>query len=154
MTRLRLWHSEGVLTFHGGHDGPNYRMLLHQLREGQVNKVVFVKPAGASWPLPLYDLALMTAAQCAAHDRSEVELSLITPEEEPLGIFGHLASAAIRRLLNERGVRLHTSSYGVPSRRDWLAHDRAVSPAGKTGSSTPMLTAASPAWMVCSPRVT
>ena len=116
----REWHSDGVLTFHGGHDGPNYRMLLHQLREGQVNKVAFVKPAGASWPLPLYDLALMTAAQCAAHDRSEVELSLITPEEEPLGIFGHPASVAIRRLLDEHGVRLLTSSYGVPSRREWL----------------------------------
>jgi sulfide:quinone oxidoreductase len=115
----REWSSEGVLTFHGGHDGPKYRMLLHQLREGQVNKVAFVKPAGASWPLPLYDLALMTAAQCAAHDR-EVELSLVTPEEEPLGIFGNPASAAIRRLLDEHGVRLHTSSYGEPSRPGWL----------------------------------
>ena len=37
--------------------------------------------------LPLYDLALMTAAECAAHDRPEVELSLVTPEEEPLAIF-------------------------------------------------------------------
>jgi sulfide:quinone oxidoreductase len=110
----REWHSEGVLTYHGGRDGPSYRFLLHQLREGRVSKVAFVKPAGASWPLPLYDLALMTAADCAAHHRSHVELSLITPEEEPLGIFGHPASAAIRQLLDESGVALHTSSYGVP----------------------------------------
>jgi sulfide:quinone oxidoreductase len=82
--------------------------------------MAFVKPAGPSWPLPLYDLALMTAAQCAAYDRTEVELSLITPEEEPLGIFGHAASAAIRQLLDERGVTLHTSSYGVPTRPEWL----------------------------------
>ena len=85
----REWQSEGVLTYHGGRDGPNYRLLLHQLREGRVDKLAFVRPAGASWPLPLYDLALMTAADCAAHNRSEVELSLITPEEEPLGIFGN-----------------------------------------------------------------
>ena len=38
----------------------------------------------------------MTAADCAAHDRPEVELSLVTPEEEPLGIFGAPASAAVR----------------------------------------------------------
>ena len=38
----------------------------------------------------------MTAAHCAAHDRSEVELSLITPESEPLAIFGTTASAAVR----------------------------------------------------------
>jgi sulfide:quinone oxidoreductase len=57
----------------------------------------------------------MTAADCAAHNRSEVELSLITPEEEPLGIFGNTASAAIRRLLDESGVTLYTGSYGVPN---------------------------------------
>jgi sulfide:quinone oxidoreductase len=111
----REWRSEGVLTYHGGRDGPNYRLLLHRLREGQVDKLAFVRPAGASWPLPLYDLALMTAADCAKHNRSEVELSLITPEEEPLGIFGNTASAAIRRLLDESGVTLYPGSYGVPN---------------------------------------
>jgi sulfide:quinone oxidoreductase len=111
----REWRSEGVLTYRGGQDGPSYRLLLHQLREGRIDKLAFVKPAGASWPLPLYDLALMTAADCAAHNRSGVELSLITPEEEPLGMFGTAASAAIRRLLDESGVTLHTGSYGVPN---------------------------------------
>ena len=65
----REWHSDEVLTYHGGRDGPNYRMLLHQLREGRIDKLAFVRPAGASWPLPLYDLALMTAADCVAHNR-------------------------------------------------------------------------------------
>jgi len=110
----REWHSEGVLTYRGGRDGPTYRMLLHQLREGRIEKVAFVKPAGASWPLPLYDLALMTAAECAAHSHPGVELSLITPEEEPLGVFGHVAGAAIRTILDESGVTLHTCSYGRP----------------------------------------
>jgi sulfide:quinone oxidoreductase len=104
-------------------------LLLHQLREGRVDKLAFVRPAGPSWPLPLYDLALMTAADCAAHDRTEVELSLITPEEEPLGIFGAPASAAIRRLLDESGVTLHTGSYGVPNppgRLDVTPGDRSL----------------------------
>jgi sulfide:quinone oxidoreductase len=114
------WQSEDVLTYRGGRDGPNYRLLLHQLREGRVEKVAFVKPAGASWPLPLYDLALMTAAECAAHSRAEVELSLITPEEEPLGVFGSRASAAIRTILGESGVTLHTGSYGQPGARGRL----------------------------------
>jgi sulfide:quinone oxidoreductase len=111
----REWESPGVLTYRGGRDGPNYRLLLQHLREGRIRKVAFVRPPGASWPLPLYDLALMTATECAAHDRSDVELSLITPEEEPLGIFGKPASAAIRRLLDESGVTLYTSSHGVSS---------------------------------------
>ncbi len=116
----REWHSPEVLTYHGGRDASDYRLLLHQLLEGRINKIAFVKPAGASWPMPLYDLALMTAVECAAPGRAEVELSLITPEEEPLGIFGKSASVAIRRLLEESGVALHTSSYGLPARDGWL----------------------------------
>jgi sulfide:quinone oxidoreductase len=117
---VREWQSEGVLTYRDGRDGASYRLLLHQLREGRVNRLAFVKPAGPSWPLPLYDLALLTAADCAANGRSEVELSLVTPEQAPLGIFGSPASAAIRGLLLESRVVLHTSSYGVPSRAGWL----------------------------------
>ena len=113
--QYREWNGEGVLTYSGGRDGPNYRMLLHELREGRVGRVAFVKPPGASWPLPLYDLALMTAADRAAHDHPEVELTLVTPEEEPLGIFGHRASEAIRAILGESGVTLRTGSYGKPS---------------------------------------
>jgi sulfide:quinone oxidoreductase len=123
------WESEGVLSYHGGRDGPNYRLLLHHLREGRVIRLAFVKPPGASWPLPLYDLALMTAADCVAHNCSEVELSLITPEEEPLGIFGSPASAAVRRLLDESGVTLYTGSYGVPNppgRLDLSPGDRSL----------------------------
>ena len=116
----REWHSAEALTYRGGRDSPDYRLLLHQLREGRVNKLAFVKPAGASWPLPLYDLALMTAAECAANNGSAAELTLITPEKEPLGIFGKRASAAIRELLDESGVTLHTSSYGVPNPCGWL----------------------------------
>ena len=114
----REWHTEGVLTYHDGRDAPAYRLLLHQLREGRVNKLAFVKPTGTSWPLPLYDLALTTAA--ATDHRPEVELSLVTPEEEPLGIFGAPASAAVAQLLDERGVTTYTSSVGEPGRPGWL----------------------------------
>ncbi len=123
----REWGPEQALTYHGGLDGPNYRMLLDKLRGGEVNKLAFVKPAGASWPLPLYDLALMTASECAAQHRSEVELSLITPEEEPLGVFGKTASAAVRQLLDHHRVALHTSSYGEPGSDGWLE----ISPGGR-----------------------
>ncbi len=119
----RDWGPEGVLTFHGGADGPNFRLLLKRIGEGSVRKLAFVKPGGASWPLPLYDLALTTAAHCAARRLAEVELSLITPEEKPLGMFGKTASAAVRRLLDESGVALHTASYGAPGHDGWLDID-------------------------------
>jgi sulfide:quinone oxidoreductase len=110
----REWHADGVLTFHDGRDGAEYRLLLHRLREGRIDRLAFVKPTGMSWPLPLYDLALMTAA--AARHRHAAVLTLVTPEQAPLGIFGDPASAAVETLLAEHGITLHTSSIGVPGR--------------------------------------
>jgi sulfide:quinone oxidoreductase len=114
------WHSDGVLTYRDGRDSANYRLLLHHLREGRHHRLAFVKSAEPTWPLPLYDLALLTAADLAAHGRSTVELALVTPEEAPLGIFGARAGAAIRGLLEESRIVLHTSSYGAPGDPGWL----------------------------------
>ncbi len=112
-----------------GHNGEANRLLLHQLREGRISRVAYVKPPGPSWPLPLYDLALKTAADCVAHGRAGVELTLVTPEEEPLAVFGHAVSDAVRRLLENGGIALHTSSYGVMSqegRLDMSPGDRSI----------------------------
>jgi sulfide:quinone oxidoreductase len=116
----RRWPPDGQLTFQGGRDGPDYRLLLHHLRTGRVDRLAFVRPPGPAWPLPLYDLALLTAADCADHGRSNVALSVVTPEPEPLGIFGTPVSAAIRKMLDDAGITLFASSVGEPSRSGWL----------------------------------
>lgn len=110
----------GVLTYRGGQDGPAYRELLRRVNARRGSTVAFVRHGGASWPLPIYDLALMTAADRLAHGRSDIELSLITTEDEPLEVFGHAASVSVRALLEERAIRLHTGSYAEPSRPGWL----------------------------------
>ncbi len=66
--------------------------------------------AGAVWSLPIYELALMTAAYSRAHEL-DVELALVTPEEEPLQLFGDAGSEAVRELLDESGVALRTATY-------------------------------------------
>jgi sulfide:quinone oxidoreductase len=118
--RGRQSHPQDVLTFRFGRYGAGYRQLLGHLREGRIGRLAFVKPAGPTWTLPLYDLALMTAADCAAHDRPEIKLSLMTPEAEPLAIFGTQVSAAVRGLLEQAGVALHTSSLVVGRHPGWL----------------------------------
>lgn len=105
-------HWDGM-SYCNGHNGEAMRLVLQQLLEGRISKVAYLKPPGPSWPLPLYDLALTTAAHCASHGVDRVELTLVTPEEEPLAIFGHKVSDAIRRLLDDSSVGLHTSSYAV-----------------------------------------
>src|SRR5215218_5348979 len=82
--------------------GPGYtgrfRTVLRELDERRIREVAFAVPAGVSWPLPLYELALMTAAHAADRGLRKLRLSIVSPEEEPLKVFGAAASAAVREL--------------------------------------------------------
>lgn len=101
----------GSVTVRGpGYTG-RFRTLLRDLDERRIKNVAFAVPPGASWPLPLYELALMTAAHVAERGLRHVQLSLVTPEEAPLELFGPAASEAVRELLAERGVAIHTARY-------------------------------------------
>jgi sulfide:quinone oxidoreductase len=102
----------GALTFRGSADRPAFEGLLADLDAGRVRSVAFAVPAGTAWPLPLYELALMTAARADANDVA-AHFSLVTAEEAPLGIFGNRASEAVRSLLRERGFEVHTSTAPV-----------------------------------------
>lgn len=101
----------GALTFRGPADTDRVRTLLEEIAAGEVRRVAFVVPSGAAWSLPLYEIALLTAAHLGAHQIEGVELVLVTPEEEPLQLFGRSGSDAIRELLVERGIELVTSAY-------------------------------------------
>jgi sulfide:quinone oxidoreductase len=99
----------GAITFRGAADRPAFESLLAEIDAGDVTGVAFAVPAGSAWPLPLYELALMTAARAAAHDRY-VHFTVVTSETAPLGIFGRQASEAVAALLRERGIQLRTSA--------------------------------------------
>jgi sulfide:quinone oxidoreductase len=97
----------GAFTFRGPADTDAFRQLLAEAEDGIVESIVFALPVGAAWPLPLYELALLTAAhleQRAPH----VRLAIVTPEQEPLSLFGSSAGEAVRAILDERGIKLHT----------------------------------------------
>jgi sulfide:quinone oxidoreductase len=95
--------------------GPGYtsrfRTILRKLETRKLRRLTFAVPIGASWPLPLYELALMTAARVAERNLRKVELRLVTPERVPLELFGGEASAAVSELLEERGIELLTDLY-------------------------------------------
>jgi sulfide:quinone oxidoreductase len=78
--------------------------LLDRLRAGYARSVAFVVPPGTFWPLPLYELALMTAAVVRGSGAEDVELTLVSPEPAPLAIFGTPGVDAVDRLLGEAGV--------------------------------------------------
>ena len=103
---------EGALTFRGSADASAFRSLFEELETGTVRRLAFVLPATAGWPLPLYELALLTASHLAAR-RRERSLAFVTPEERPLALFGQAPSATVENLLAERGVTLLTGRRAV-----------------------------------------
>ena len=102
----------GALTFRGPEDVARFRELVEQIESGKVRRVAFVLPAGVSWPLPLYELALLTASQVRPA-RARPEITLVTPETGPLAVFGTSASNLVRRLLDKQDVRLATERHAL-----------------------------------------
>jgi sulfide:quinone oxidoreductase len=107
---------DGALTFRGPADTVKIERLLTEIQTGDVERVAFAVPAGAVWSLPAYELALLTAAWLTNRGVCGAELTLVTPEEEPLHLFGREASDAVRVLLDERGIAVYTDAYPAEAR--------------------------------------
>ena len=101
---------DGAFTFRGPADSDAFGKLLAELGAGKVDRLVFAVPGGVTWPLPLYELALMTAT-FAEERETAADLMLVTPEDAPLAIFGNDASAAVAAMLAQRGVTVRTGTY-------------------------------------------
>ena len=99
----------GALTFRGRGDVSALRGVVDDLLAGSARSVALTLPAERTWPLPIYELALMTAGTLRQQGRN-AEVWLVTPEEEPLELFGPAGSRAIREMLKAWQVRLQTSS--------------------------------------------
>jgi sulfide:quinone oxidoreductase len=124
----------GALTFRGAEDGSALATLLEEATYGTARRLAFVVPAAATWSLPLYELALLTQSYLADRGAMGRELRIVTPEPAPLALFGLAASAAVRELLDIRGIALRTEGTPVAfeaptlllASGDSIAADRAV----------------------------
>jgi sulfide:quinone oxidoreductase len=95
--------------------GRSFRGMLDEIEQGHINAVAFVVPSWHAWPVPLYELALMTAQHM---DRLglRAQITFITPEARPLKAFGEAAGEAAVRLLEEAAITLYTGAQAqVPS---------------------------------------
>ena len=165
----------GAITFAGPGQAAEVAALLDAVERGESRRLVFAVPAGATWSLPIYELAMMAAVDLRDRGARNATLSLVTPEDEPLRIFGAAAGAALREMLDARGVALLTNTRplavreglldvepGPPLRADAvvsLPGTRRVprSPAclpTRAASSPPTRTAGCPASQASTPRAT
>lgn len=100
----------GTLTFRGiPADSTELERLLERMTTRDLRRLVFTVPADSTWPLPLYELALLTGEYLAEH-LAHADLTLVTPEEQPLGLFGTRASEAMALLFEMRGIALETAA--------------------------------------------
>jgi sulfide:quinone oxidoreductase len=92
--------------------------LIQDVEGDFIHKLAFVAPGRMAWPLPLYELALMTAGR--AYDMGiDLETTIVTPEDSPLAIFGASASSSIAELLARASIETITSAYAeVPNARE------------------------------------
>src|SRR4029077_19454468 len=92
--------------------------LIQDVEGGFIHKLAFVAPGRMAWPLPLYELALMTAGR--AYDMGiDLETTIVTPEDSPLAIFGTSASSSIAELLARASIETINSAYAeVPNARE------------------------------------
>lgn len=109
----RFWPVPGATTFWGIADAHDLEQVLAGLRAGEVRKVAFTTPGQETWSLPLYELALLAEAELRREGIENVELTVVTPEDAPLQVFGRGASAAVGALLDERGIKLVSGTHPV-----------------------------------------
>jgi sulfide:quinone oxidoreductase len=84
--------------------------LIQDVEEGYTHSLAFVSPGRMAWQLPMYELALMTASR--AYDMNvELDMTLISPEDAPLAIFGEAASSAVAQLLARAHIKTINSAY-------------------------------------------
>ena len=108
-----LWAVPGAVTFWGVHDEGGVADVVRGLREGELGSAVFTMPGGASWPLPTYELALLAEGSLARAGVTGVELKVVTPEDEPLQLFGVRAGRQVAELLAERGIEVISGAHPV-----------------------------------------
>ena len=84
--------------------------VLEAAESGEIARLAFAVPAGATWALPAYELALLTREHLCERGAGAVEVLVVTPEPRPLSLFGEAASAELEVRLDAAGIEAHTLS--------------------------------------------
>ena len=101
---------EHVRTFRDDEADETYQGVVQDIEGGYVKHIAFLLPEGPVWPLPLYELALMSAERAYDSNMDDLRFSLVTPDASPMAIFGRAASDAVSDALAQAGVEVHASA--------------------------------------------
>jgi len=92
-----------ALTLDVRHMDDQLHGLIQDIEEGYVKSIAFVVPSIHCWPLPAYELALMTARR-ADQMNTQLRVAVVTPEAAPLAVFGAAVTEAVTEMFSSCGV--------------------------------------------------
>ena len=101
---------EHVTVFDDARPDDTYHGLVQDVEGGYTRSVALLLPDGPAWPLPVYELALMTAERAWSTNMEDLSIDVVTPEPAPVAAFGHEASDAVAGLLRDAKIDLHPGS--------------------------------------------
>ena len=118
---------EHVGVFHDDEADKIFHGVIQDIELGYTRSLAFIQPVGPVWPLPLYELALMTAERAYSMDVRELELTLVTPEPRPLAVFGSAVGDVVSDRLAQAGIKVYYESLAkVPASRRLLIEPQGV----------------------------
>jgi sulfide:quinone oxidoreductase len=97
----------GAIAYRGVDSNEEVRIAVLAFARGEVETLGFAVPPEVRWSLPIYELALLTAAHLADIGESRPGLAVFTHEPEPLAVFGRRASDSVSELLDDAGIAVH-----------------------------------------------
>jgi sulfide:quinone oxidoreductase len=99
----------GAMHFRGPPSVGTLEATVRAVAETPEATITFALASAVTWPLPIYELALLAAADLAARGITEPRTSIVTHEDRPLELLGPAASHAMSRLLGRAGIGVTTS---------------------------------------------
>lgn len=102
---------EGVETFWSDRSDIPIDKMIGAAHSDPARTLNLIIPPGTTWPLPLYELALLIRRRSEELGMSDLRLRVLTPEQAPLTIFGSVASTAVSELLAAREITIETERY-------------------------------------------
>ncbi len=90
----------GAMTYQWQAGNAAVAEALAPLHDREDPRVVVAMAEGGTWPLPLYELALLIAAELG----SKASVTVVSPEQAPLDLFGKADAEKVAELLRARNI--------------------------------------------------
>ncbi len=100
----------GAVTFRGPLTAGAVEGVLDRAVRDPGLRLVFAAPSGATWALPLYELALMSSVFLREHNVADPDITVVTGETQPLETLGADATNAVRTALARHGIKVLTDA--------------------------------------------